>query len=127
MLVRPDQHIAWRSRTTPDGATARQVIDVVIGRRWAASEPLQVVSPPIDVNATEAVSSDGQMRYVVVGDGVDQMRIHAAGDGEPRPFVRAGGVRAIATDDSGGVWVAGDTTFRFDSAGRPTHVVGSDH
>jgi hypothetical protein len=38
------------------------------------------------------------------------------------------GARAVATDDQGGVWVrtdGGDAT-RFDSAGRPTHIVNGD-
>jgi len=69
------------------------------------------------------VSADGQMRYVVAADGVDQCRIHGDGDGAPRPFVRASGVRGVATDERGGVWVVGDAVTRFDSAGRATHIV----
>lgn len=132
VLVRPDQHVAWRAVTDPDDATAAEVIARVTGYRYAAAAPVRLIATPFDGAAGElasvVASPDGQLRYVVRpdGSGVDQQRIHADGTlGELRPYVDAPTAPGIAVDAAGGVWLADRTTAtvaRHDPAGRSTRV-----
>jgi 2-polyprenyl-6-methoxyphenol hydroxylase-like FAD-dependent oxidoreductase len=133
VLVRPDQHIAWRSRSAPTGPVAADVIATVTGRAFAPPAPIPVTSTHAPAGApawaTEATSLDGQMRYRVRSDGtgVDQARIFPDGsEGPARPFVHAASAQSITIDRDGGVWISADSVTRYNSAGRATHVVVTD-
>lgn len=78
ILVRPDQHIAWRSRDEPDGEQAAQVLGRVTGRLVPVAEP-QRLKPTrlistmegdlIDVNANQILDQLEQVaRLSVVMD-----------------------------------------------------------
>lgn len=134
VLVRPDQHVAWRARHEPTRAEAADVVAIVTGRVAARPAPVVVAAastplrPARSAPASAALSPDGQIRLLVRADGsgIDQRRIHADGtEGDPRPFLARPVVGGIAVDRAGGVWVctaAPPTVTRYDSAARPTHV-----
>jgi len=131
VLVRPDQHVAWRSGTDPTRQEADDMIATVTGRRWSAAPAVPAIATRTATSAVpsspvEATSPDGRIRYVVRADGsgVDQRRIHADGtEGAPRAFLTRRVAGEIAVDGTGGVWVCDAVSVtRFDGAARPTHT-----
>jgi 2-polyprenyl-6-methoxyphenol hydroxylase-like FAD-dependent oxidoreductase len=128
VLVRPDQHVAWRSVDEPSADDAADVVARVTGHAFAPVTPVALTELPADVAATQvadtATSPDSQLRYDVRADrsGVDQRRIHADGAlGEPRPYVTTPVGGGLAVDAAGGVWVIDESVAtRYDNAGRPT-------
>jgi 2-polyprenyl-6-methoxyphenol hydroxylase-like FAD-dependent oxidoreductase len=132
ILLRPDQHVAWRSRVDPTPDEARAIVATVTGRLVTTAAPTMVdatptARPSVDVSDS-VLSPDGQIRYRVCddGSGVEQRRVHADGvAGARRPFLDHPVVGGIAVDASGGLWAVDRTTAtitRYDGAARPTHV-----
>ncbi len=140
VLVRPDQHVAWRSRSDPTVGDSEHVLDVVTGATIPPRVADRYVAERIDASnlgaatldaladpARSAVSADGQMRFVIDAENgaapgpILQARLLADGSvGAPRPFAAAT-AHALATDTRGGVWACmseGGRVVRIDQGGQ---------
>ena len=132
LLVRPDQHVVWRSHTDPPVEVAAEVLNRVTGRlleartvrvRTAERFNVETTSQPI----ARVRSTDGAIEYYAEDDRVTQARVHPDGSlSQPRTFVRHA-AKSLCADADGGLWLVVDNgAFRFDSAGRATDAVTVD-
>ena len=146
VLLRPDQHVAWRSSSDPTAADADYVLDVVTGGAILAptadvflaerSEPSDRAAATLDAlarPARAAVSADGPMHFAIHAEteaaaAVIRQAVLADGSiGPARPFatVRATALTAYST---GGVWacVASDGSLLISASGSFWRVALSD-
>lgn len=145
VLVRPDQHVAWRSSSDPTVADAEHVLDVVTGAAILASTPEILIAEGLEPSALGAallealaqpvrsvISADGQMQFsidassVTAAGKIRQSRVLADGSiGASRPFA-AVTASALAADPAGGVWACSDDgqrVVRIDQGGNVVATV----
>ncbi len=145
VLVRPDQHVAWRSSSDPTVADAEHVLDVVTGAAILAPTPEILIAEGLEPSALGAalldalaqpvrsvISADGQMQFsidassVTAAGKIRQSRVLADGSiGASRPFA-AVTASALAADPAGGVWACSDDgqrVVRIDQGGNVVATV----
>ncbi len=137
VLVRPDQHVVWRSRNDADAPVAELVLDRITGvlvpeRNIAELNPSLLDTAHSFAANTHIETPDRTLVYQSVIDDNVIVRSRIEPDGTlstPHRYL-TGRFPSIAPDPAGGVWVIDQadlhTVTRYDSAGRQSAVVHLD-